>query len=145
MERYTKMKLTKENMEKLSYYPQTNYNGSVIIDKSNKDHLQLILSARYSAGVYYDDYQRLATNYEKVGFVTFDGNFDFKNSKVKINDGDFNTNSKLYDSLPDLIEDNGLENQELIENEDVDIADYLLEDLDNRYFLTEIDLKNEWD
>lgn len=137
------MKLTRENMEKLSYYPQTNYNGSVIIN--NKDRLILILSARYSAGVYYDDYQRLATNYEKVGFVTFDGNFDFKNSKAKINDGDFNTNSKLYDSLPDLIKDNGLENQELIENDKVEIADYLLEDLDNRYFLTEIDLKNEWD
>lgn len=139
------MKLTKDNIEKLSRFPQTNYNGSVIIDKNKKDHLILILSARYSAGVYYDNYQRLATNFEKAGFTTFDGNFDFKNGKVKINDGKFYTNSKLYDSLPDLIKYNKLENQELIPNDKVEIVDYILEDLDDRYLLKKIDLKDDWD
>ena len=139
------MKLTKDNIEKITHLPQENYNGSVIINKNNKDHLQLILGAWYHASVFCGKHEQLATNYWKVGFVTFDGNFDFKNGKVKINNGDFNTNNKLYDNIADLIKNNKLENQELIPNDKVEIADYLLKDLDNRYFLTEIDLKNDWD
>lgn len=139
------MKLTKDNIKQLTYLSQENYNGSVIIDKNNKDQLQLILGAWYHATVFCGKHEQLGTDYWKVGFVTFDGSFDFENGKVKINDGDFNTNSKLYDNIADLIKENKLENQELIPNDKVEIADYLLKDLDNRYFLTEIDLKKYWD